>query len=62
MFEKKPAAKKPAVKKKAAAPAKYELLQEGDLWYIVKGSLKLGPFPKECLEAQVQKNKNLGRI
>ena len=62
MPEKKPAAKKKAVKKKAAAPAKHELLQEGDLWYIVKGSLKLGPFPKQCLESQIQKNKNLGRI
>lgn len=51
-----------AAPKKKAAPEKYELLQEGDRWYIVKGSLKLGPFPKEKLEEQVQKNKNLGRI
>ena len=60
MAEKK--ATKKAAPKKKATPEKHELLQEGDLWYIVKGSLKLGPFPKESLEAQVQKNKNLGRI
>ena len=60
MAEKK--ATKKAAPKKKAAPEKHKLLQEGDLWYIVKGSLKLGPFPKEKLEEQVQKNKNLGRI
>jgi hypothetical protein len=30
--------------KRTASRAKYELVKEGDLWFIKSGSKKLGPF------------------
>ena len=48
--------------RRTASPAKHELVKEGDLWFIKKGSDKFGPYPKGSLEGYVKKLKNLGRI
>lgn len=48
--------------KRTASRDKHELVKEGDLWFIKKGSDKFGPYPKGSLEGYVKKLKNLGQI